>query len=210
MAGEKDTYTCQVCGSEADLIIEGFDTVGDVVKLGTMVCAHCKSQEPIAIPEQTDELLKAVAIALKREKEAYLFYNKAAEKTSSDKGRDMFKQLADFEMNHYRKMVHLCHSLQRSGKWVRYPGQEEVKPSLRAEQLEGKKDTKQDDIDALTMAIKKEEEARALYQEMAEQASDPNGRDMFKKLASEEEVHRRLLNDQLYALSNRGLWVWGE
>ncbi len=211
MSEQRDTgYTCEVCGGEAELVIEGFDTVKDVMKIGSMNCRHCSSAEDVALPEQPDDFLKAVSIALTREKEAHLFYQRAAQKTSSEKGKDMFNQLAAFEMNHYKKMVHLCHSLQRSGKWVPYSGQEELKPSPLIRELEGKKDTKQDDIDALNMAIKKEEEAGALYREMAEKTVDPTGRDMFKKFAAEEEVHQKILNDQLYALSNRGLWVWGE
>jgi len=85
-----------------------------------------------------------------------------------------------------------------------------VKPSRRIEEPQGQKDTKEDDIAAITMAIKKEEEAGALYREMAEKTKDPTGREMFKKLVGEEEVHRRILNDQLYALSNQGIWLWGD
>ncbi len=122
----------------------------------------------------------------------------------------MFNQLAAFEMNHYKKIAHLCHSLQRSGRWVPYSGQEKLKPSQRLGELEEKKNTKQDDIDALTMAIKKEEEAAALYREMAEKTEDPTGRDMFKKLTAEEEVHQKILNAQLYSLANQGIWLWGD
>ncbi|NIO03367.1 MAG: hypothetical protein GTN74_01800 [Proteobacteria bacterium] len=205
-----DGYTCEVCGGEAELLIEGFDTVKDVMKIGSMNCRHCSSAEDVAFPEQTDDFLKAVGIALTREKEAHLFYKKAAQKTSSGKGKDMFNQLAAFEMNHYKKIAHLCHSLQRSGRWVPYLGQEELKPSQRLAELKEKKNTKQDDIDALTMAISKEEEAAALYREMAEKTEDPTGRDMFKKLTAEEEVHQKILNAQLYSLANQGIWLWGD
>jgi rubrerythrin len=211
MNDERDIdYTCEACGSEADLIIEGFDTVKDVMKLGTVVCEHCSSKEEVVILEEADESLRAVSIALKREKEAHLFYTQAANRTSSEKGRDMFKQLAAFEMNHYRKMVDLCHSLQKNGRWVPYAGQEDLKPSSRIEEAQEKEEMMETDIDALTVAIKKEEEAEALYREMAEKAEDPLGREMFKKLAAEEEVHRRILSDQMYALSNRGIWLWGD
>jgi len=203
-------YVCQVCGAEADLILEGFDTVQDVMKVGTMTCEHCKSRDEIVLGDETDETLKAVSVAVQREKDAYLFYTDAAKKTSSERGKDMFTQLAAFELNHYKKMIHLYHSLNKSGTWVSYAGQKALKPSRTIEEVQGEKDSHQNDIDALTMAIKKEEDARTLYTEMAEKTNDPTGKTMMKKLADDEEIHRRILNDQLYALSNRGLWVWAE
>ncbi len=203
-------YMCQVCGAEADLILEGFDTVQDVMKMGTMTCEHCGSRDEIVLGEETDETLKAVSVAVQREKEAYLFYTNAARKTSSERGKDMFTQLAGFELNHYKKMIHLYHSLEKTGTWVSYAGQKALKPSRAIKEIQGEKETHENDIDALTMAIKKEEDAQTLYTEMAEKAHDPTGKAMMKKLAGEEEIHRRILNDQLYTLSNRGLWVWGE
>ena len=203
-------YACQVCGAEADLILEGFDTVQDVMKVGTMTCERCGSQDEIVLGDETDETLKAVSIAVQREKDAYLFYTQAAKKTLSERGKDMFTQLAAFELNHYKKMIHLYHSLEKSGTWVSYAGQRALKPSRPIEEIQGQKDTHENDIDALTKAIKKEEDAQALYTDMADKAQDPVGKEMMKKLAGEEEIHRRILNDQLYALSNRGLWVWAE
>jgi rubrerythrin len=203
-------YACQVCGTEADLIIEGFDTVKDVMKLGTMVCEKCGTKEEIALSNEAGGATRAVSLALERERDAYLFYKKAAHKTSSERGKDMFNQLAAFELNHYKKMVYLAHSLQKRGRWVPYSGEEDLKPNRRIEELQGQRHTMTDDIGALTLAIKKEEEAEALYRELAEGIEDATGKGMFKTLAGEEEVHRRLLNDQLYSLSNRGLWVWGE
>jgi rubrerythrin len=207
---EDTDYGCQVCGSEADLILEGFDSVGDVMKVGTLACRHCASKEDIVLSSEGDEIAKAVTLAVERERESYLFYRAAAENTSSDRGRDMFNQLADFELNHYKEMIHLSHSLQKRNRWISYPGHKEVKPSRRFEPLDGENKTKQDDIGALTMAIRKENEAQAFYEEMAVRTEDPAGKQMFNRLAGEEEVHRRILNDQLYSLSNKGLWVWGE
>jgi rubrerythrin len=45
---------------------------------------------------------------------------------------------------------------------------------------------------------------------MAELTKDPRGKDMYKRLASEEELHERLLNDQYYSLHNTGIWSWGD
>ena len=203
-------YSCQECGSEAEVVIEEPATGKDATRVGAVVCEHCGSKEEIVLAEGGEETTRAVNLAIQREKEAYLFYRKAQERTGSERGRDMFAQLADFELNHYRKIIHLSHSLRRRGQWVPYSGQEELKPNRRIEELEHQRDTMKDDIEALTMAIKKEEEAEAFYREMAEKAGDPAGKEMFRRLAGEEEIHRKILDDQLYSLSNRGLWLWGD
>ena len=203
-------YTCQVCGSEAELILEGLDTVSDVMKAGTKVCKDCGSEEEIVLTEHADDTVKAVTVALRREKEAYLFYTDAAKKTSSLRGKDMLTQLAAFELNHYKKILHLYHSLQKTGKWVPYAGQAEIGATRHLKETRDEKSTREDDINVLTMAIKKEEEAQALYNKMAEETEDPTGKEMFKKLAAEEEVHWRILSDQFYALSNQGFWLWGD
>jgi len=40
--GKKETLTCQHCGAEADLILEGFEGVGDVLKRGKkLTCKTC-------------------------------------------------------------------------------------------------------------------------------------------------------------------------
>ena len=31
---------------------------------------------------------------------------------------------------------------------------------------------------------------------------------MFRKLANEESIHQRILEDEFFALSNQGVWGW--
>jgi rubrerythrin len=45
---------------------------------------------------------------------------------------------------------------------------------------------------------------------MVELTRDPRGRDMYKRLAEEEGLHEKLLNDQYYSLHNTGIWSWGD
>ncbi len=65
-------------------------------------------------------------------------------------------------------------------------------------------------MDALKLAIREEKKAEAYYRSMAELTKDPRGKDMYKRLAGEEELHERLLNDQYYSLHNTGIWSWGD
>ena len=201
-------FKCQSCGGEAELFID--DTPKDEEKVGTLVCKACGSREAVTLENIQDERLKAVKSAVEAERKAFLFYRSAAEKSTNSRGKDMFQQLSDFEIVHYKKMIHLYLSLKRENKWIAYTGAGELTAHHRIEASTTGVETKNDDIEALKMAIEKESQAAAFYRKMAEETKDPLGQKMFKKLTEEEEIHRRLLNDQFYSLQNQGEWVWGD
>lgn len=158
-------------------------------------------------------ILEAVKVAMEAENDAHNFYSRASQKTRNPKGRDMFSQLADFEKNHFLHLKELYDSIKEEGTWISYPG---ITFSAKAKKIStglaprGEVGTQADDLDALSMAIKEERKAQNNYRKMAEETSDPLGKDMFKKLAREEELHERVLNDQYYSLNSNGVWTWGD
>ncbi len=157
--------------------------------------------------------LNAVKAAMEAEMDAHNFYSRAAQKTKNPKGRDMFSQLADFERNHFHHLKALYDSLKGEEKWISYSGttfSEKGTKVSRDLAIGEEVRSKADDLDALSIAIKEERKAQHYYQEMAQKTTDPLGSDMFKKLAREEELHERILNDQYYSLNNNGVWTWGD
>jgi len=159
------------------------------------------------------DAVDAIGVAMEAEMDAHNFYSKAAQKTKNHKGRDMFSQLADFEKNHFHHLKALYDSLKGEEKWIVYSGTtfsergNEVSRDLTIGEEVG---SQANDLDALSMAVKEERKAQKYYHEMAKKTTDTLGRDMFKKLAREEELHERVLNDQFYSLTNKGLWTWGD
>jgi rubrerythrin len=159
------------------------------------------------------DTLDAIKASMETEMDAHNFYSRAARKTQNPKGRDMFSQLADFEKNHFRHLKALYDSLKKEGKWIAYSGSAFPKKGKKIREdlsIKGGIGSQADDIDALSMAIKEERKAGKYYLEMAQETEDSTGRDMFKKLAREEELHEKVLNDQFYSLTNSGLWTWGD
>jgi rubrerythrin len=205
--GPKETLACQQCGAEADMTLEGFESVADVIRREKQfTCKACG--QPISWTDKED--MKAIRVAMEAEKDAYQNYSKAAKMTKNPRGRDMFNQLSEFEMNHYRRLKDLLKSLQEKGEWTLYPGTSLKKPpALKAVQPPKGQD-QLNDMDALKMAIRAEKKAQSYYRSMVELTKDPRGRDMYKRLAEEEELHEKLLNDQYYSLHNTGLWSWGD
>jgi hypothetical protein len=116
-------------------------------------------------------------------------------------------------MNHFRHLKDLYDSLKSKDRWIAYPGttfsgkgRKISTPSSMGKEV----GPQADDLDALSMAIKEERKAQIYYSEMAGKTPDPLGKDMFKRLAREEEIHERVLNDQYYSLNNNGIWTWGD
>jgi rubrerythrin len=203
----KETYTCQHCGAEADMTLDGFEGVEDVIKREKkLTCKTCG--QGVSWTERED--IKAVQVAMEAEKNAYQTYSKAAKKTKNPKGKDMFQKLSEFEMNHYQRLKDLLKSLQEEGEWILYGGTSFKKGAipLKADKVKGQEQLT--DMDALRMAIREEKKAQAYYRSMAELTKDPRGRDMYKRLADEEALHEKILNDQYYSLHNTGVWSWGD
>jgi rubrerythrin len=165
------------------------------------------------VKSRESSALDAIKAAMEAEMDAYNFYSMAAQKTQNPKGKDMFSQLADFERNHFLHLKDLYDSLKGEGKWIAYSGTtfSETGEKISEDLSIGKEIASQaDDLDALSMAIKEERKTQKYYLEMTSKTVDPLGRNMFKKLATEEELHERILNDQFYSLNNNGVWTWGD
>ena len=155
------------------------------------------------------ELVAAIEMARDAEWEAHTFYLKAARDAQDQRAQDLFEQLAAFEQRHFEKLKELLVNYQ-IGSFSEYAGMEfrDFKPgvppaTIPAERL-------QTAIDALQVAIEAEQHAHQTYLTLAEKTVNENAKKMFRRMAMEEEKHRRILEDQFYALSNKGVWAWGE
>jgi rubrerythrin len=155
------------------------------------------------------DLAAAIDLAMQAEREAEEFYAAAAQATTEPRGRDMFEKLAQFERHHFTSLQRLRESLGQ-GAFAGYAGAGLLpeQPAAPARPLDDGQ--RQNDLEALTGAIDAETKAQAMYRELAAQALDAPVRRMFEKLAEEEELHRKVLEDQFYALTNQGRWIWGD
>jgi len=153
-------------------------------------------------------MMEAIELAMAAEEKASRFYAEAATKVAGARGKQLFQQLADFEQGHYRLLADLKASLAEKECFLSYEG-----TSFKPVQLEGDnppvgEDEKKNILEILTMAIKNEKNAGAAYRKLATETDDPAGVAMFTRLAEEEANHARILEDQFYDLSNKGMWTW--
>jgi rubrerythrin len=156
-------------------------------------------------------LEEALDIAMEAELKAQAFYAQAAVEVQDSNGRDLLGRLAAFEQYHYEKLSELAKSLQKDGQFIEYEARTvaQFMPVVgRGETAGTYLDELEDVPSILSKAIENEKIAGERYRVLSEETADPNGQDMFRKLADEERTHQRILEDEFFSLSNQGVWGW--
>ncbi|MGQ9584505.1 MAG: ferritin-like domain-containing protein [Anaerolineae bacterium] len=159
--------------------------------------------------EENKAILDALMQAMDREQEAREFYRDAMEKVADSRGRDLLQQLAEFEDYHYRSLRAWYRALVSGEAPPAYQGRE-LSPGLEAGQAGREAQSLETAVDILTTAMEAERAAQARYEAWAARATLPSVQCLFRRLAHEESIHERILNDEFYSLSNRGIWLWGD
>ena len=156
-------------------------------------------------------LEEALDIAMEAEPKAHAFYAQAAAEVEDPRGRDLLGRLAAFEQHHYQKLAELSDSLQREGRFIEYETRTvaEFAPLSGGGEAAGTLlETLEGEASILSVAIENEKIAGERYRALAAATSDPVGQAMFKDLANEERMHQRILEDEFFSLSNKGIWGW--
>ncbi|MGQ9598444.1 MAG: ferritin family protein [Anaerolineae bacterium] len=156
-------------------------------------------------------LAEALEIAMEAELKAQAFYAQAAAEVQDPRGRDLLGRLAAFEQYHYQKLLELSRSLHAEGLFIPYEPRtvDQFMPLIGQGETAGTLlDQLKSETQILSKAIENEKLAGERYRTLAEETSDPVGRDMFRQLAGEEMIHQRILEDEFFSLSNKGSWSW--
>jgi rubrerythrin len=153
--------------------------------------------------ETIDELLTE---ALNSEVKAKEFYMQASEKAQSQTGITFFKEMSEFEQEHYEKVKQIIES-RNEGVTIDSTWTPNVK-QIRSE-IEGEFEPNKDEISqVINLAIEAEKNAQDRYQKIAELIDDSEGKTIFTNLANDERNHQKILEDQFYQISNKGTIIW--
>ncbi len=150
-------------------------------------------------------LTDGIRIAKENEKIAAEHYAQAAKASGTSKARKLFEQLNEFEMIHYQRLTALEDSLKDKGTFINYAGTELVLPPdlvIKMVELPNQPSL----MNIITAAVDLETRAENAYNALADLTTDPQGHDMFRKLAEEEHKHYRILTDVYWTLTNLGEW----
>lgn len=159
-----------------------------------------------------DKRISALVFALENEEKEREFYLSQARKTKNMAGKNMFKQIADEEKEHYEMLKKLHEKWEQQKKWpATVPlkvNKSEVNQVLKS--MSGKKSARingtEEELKAVRTAIDFEARGVALYSKLEKQSTDPKEKDFFNMLAAVEREHLLSLRDTEEFLSDPASW----
>ncbi len=147
------------------------------------------------------DVLKALELAISREKGAQEFYLGVSSQMGSEKLKNKFSYLATVEVEHFEQLSELFKKL--SG------GKEPVINISNTEIGKHKVDAGISADDAIALAINAEQKAYDFYRNAALKSKSPKVKEMFEFLATEELEHKRLLLlDKAVSSGGHGHFQW--
>jgi rubrerythrin len=150
-------------------------------------------------------------IAAKMEQEAVAFYRQCAEKTSAVIGKKMFLSIAADEQYHFECALRMKEDLSVTPS-ITTP-LEDIKKIFdehKQEMLQRIPSTA-DDLEALKVAMKMEEEAIAFYKKASALAANAAEKHFFDCLIRDEEEHFHIFQNSYTFLEDSGNWyMWEE
>lgn len=146
----------------------------------------------------------AIELAMKMEQDGENFYSELAEKANNNGFREIFKQLASDETKHYQ----LFKNMQQSQVFVEttiLKDAANIFKQMIAEDNLNSFDSSQLELYQKAMGL--EEKSQKFYLEKAAETSDLNQKELFQKIASEEEKHYLLLHNIYELVLRPQTWV---
>ena len=141
---------------------------------------------------QFENLQEVIDFAIEKEIEAADFYEEVSQQEGMSGAKEMLLEFAEQEKKHQK----LLEELKTKGivegisdykfKWI-----PDIKRSDYVVELEYKKGMTYNEL--LMLAMKREEKALALYNQLLRQADGKNAKDVFKMLCQEEARHKLIL-----------------
>jgi len=165
--------------------------------------------------DQEDAALRGLEKAIRIEKDGRRFYLRAAERTTDQRGKEMFLSLAHAEEDHLRIVEKQYDSLSEGRGWLALaeatgevdlgrplfpPGREALEKMVRPDDS---------DLDALLLALGFENDSYELYRKGYAETDDPQGKAMYEYLADMEREHFETLMRNYEHLSRTGSWLGG-
>jgi rubrerythrin len=150
-------------------------------------------------------------MSIKMEQEAVDFYTTCAEKTDNPVGKQMFLSIAEDEKHHIACAIHVKEKREFSPAETR-PMQDMKKIfEQNRESMLRRVSSTTDELQALEMAMKMEQQAIHFYRSAAAETADPAEKAFFSCLIQDEEEHFSIFQNTYSFLSDSGNWfMWDE
>jgi len=164
--------------------------------------------------DKKDELINAFNTSIKMEEEGRAFYIKVAGKSKNEYGKRVFEALADDETRHIAAIKQFCDTMSKNDKtpelYAAMPRHKNIKERLifgkdKSELLKSVRPDA-DELKAYEIAMGMENDGYNFYKKTLEETKDPNARELYKFLLSEEEAHFELISSTYEYLKDPKSW----
>ncbi|MBN1338327.1 MAG: ferritin family protein [Bacteroidales bacterium] len=142
---------------------------------------------------KTPDYKEILKMAINNEIEAYEFYLQAAGKSKSENMKSTFNELAEEELSHRKTLEGFLSDESLKLNFRESKADYKVSETVELPPLTGDMSF----LDGITLAMKKEEEAMAMYKEFAEASGSMEQKNTFLQLANMEQGHKVKL-EELY------------
>ena len=160
------------------------------------------------------ELMDVFATSIKMEEDGRELYLKAAKECKNELGKRVFEALADDETRHIVAIKGYCEHILKNDKTPQLckvmPRHKSIDERLifGKRELEMLKNTivNADELKAYEIAMKMENEGYAFYKNAHENATDPDIKELYEFLLTEEESHFEMISSTLEYLKDPAAW----
>ncbi len=156
--------------------------------------------------------MNTLEIAAKMEKEAVAFYQQCAERTTNPIGKKMFLSIVEDEQYHFECAISMNESARKFTPSATTP-LEDMKKIFdeHKQEMLAEVPSTADELDALKIAMKMEEEAIAFYKKAATLAANDEEKHFFDCVIKDEEEHFHIFQNTYSFLEDSGNWfMWEE
>lgn len=160
--------------------------------------------------EISKPVLDAIKGAIKLEIDGRKFFNHASDVTEHEKGKKMFRWLAQEEVNHLETFGQLFSKVLKGEDWKKYvkgaeggssvPLIDKLKANMRREEGKG-------EVEAIRIGMELEQNAIQFFENAARASDDAVARKIFLEIAEEEKFHFDMLQAQYDSVTKSGFWL---
>ena len=159
-----------------------------------------------------DRILESLNTAFNAEIKGRDFYRAASELIDDERGKNIFKHLAEEELEHIKVISRIAESVKAGTRWLSYEkalessSVDEESIFLEKNELVERLRENPTDINAITIAMENEERAVDFYFNLLKEASVPEEKVVLSRLLEMEKGHLKLLRWERESLVNTGFW----
>ena len=152
----------------------------------------------------------AIKTAIQMEKDGFSFYQKAADQTSSEMGKTVFKSLAADELLHLEVFQKLFDEKIGKEEWYNLvnTSKKYVDIQIFPKNLQKIEGTNPDtnEIDALKIAMDSEKVAIDYYSKIIKNISDLEVKKIIDEIIKQEKNHYQILEGEFHHITSTGYW----